>query len=203
MMMTTLHRPVGYNLAQDMSTQPRDIPVLRSRSSSTLPVNRTIGSKNLSMVISGCYNVEAYVVVQLANNRQCEWIDMVNILFSMTVSNMTVFVDRLKTLRETRKLTLARLAGLIGMNSRTHNRWARSSFVTQLDTLIKIADVLNATLDELTGCCQAIQPPMVQNPKSRVLLQEMDNLADENQQALLILMDSLVKRSRINRILVA
>ncbi len=73
----------------------------------------------------------------------------------------------------------------------------------QLDTLIKIADVLNITLDELTGRSKDIQAPAVHNPKLHSLLQEVDKLPDEDQQALVILMDSLVKRAQMNRVLAA
>lgn len=61
----------------------------------------------------------------------------------------------------------------------------------QLDTLIKIADVLNVILDELTGRSKNTQTPTVRNPKLHSLLQEVDKLPDEDQQALIILMDSL------------
>ena len=128
---------------------------------------------------------------------------MATIMLSMKGLEMTIFSERLKTLREERKLTQARLAELIGVGARAYNRWERGNFVPQLDTLIKIADVLNITLDELTGRSPEVRQPSVRNPKLQGLLQEVDNLSDEDQQALNILMDSLVKRAQMNRVLAA
>ena len=128
---------------------------------------------------------------------------MATIMLSMKGLEMTIFSERLKTLREERKLTQARLAELIGVGARAYNRWERGNFVPQLDTLIKIADVLNITLDELTGRSPEVRQPSVRNPKLQGLLQEVDNLSDEDQQALIILMDSLVKRAQMNRVLAA
>ena len=116
---------------------------------------------------------------------------------------MAAFAERLKTLREARGLTQARLAEHIGVNPRAYNRWERGNFVPQLETLIKLADVLDVTLDELTGRAEVQSSPAVRNPKLRELYGKMDALTDEDQQALVILMDSLVKRSNMTRLLAA
>jgi hypothetical protein len=41
------------------------------------------------------------------------------------------------------------------------------------------------------------------NPKLHSLLQELNNLTDKDQQALVILINSLVKRAQMNRVLAA
>lgn len=128
---------------------------------------------------------------------------MATIVFPLVVQDMAAFAERLKTLRESRQLTQARLAELIGVNARAYNRWERGNFVPQLDTLIKIADVLNVTLDELTGRTAAVQEPLVHNPRLHALLRQVDALPDADQQALVILMDSLVKRAKMDRVLAA
>ncbi|MBC3911531.1 helix-turn-helix domain-containing protein [Undibacterium umbellatum] len=128
---------------------------------------------------------------------------MASIVLQVTVQDMAAFAERLKTLRESRKLTQTRLAELIGANSRAYNRWERGNFIPQLDTLMKIADVLNVTLDELTGRTTTTHEPVVHNPKLYALLQEVDSLPDVDQQALIILMDSLVKRAKMDRVLAA
>lgn len=126
---------------------------------------------------------------------------MARIVTKLTVQDMAAFAERLKTLRESRKLTQTRLAELIGVNSRAYNRWERGNFVPQVDALIKIADVLNVTLDELTGRAETTQEPTIHNQKLYALLQEVDKLPDADQQALIILMDSLVKRAKMDRVL--
>jgi len=128
---------------------------------------------------------------------------MASIVLSVTVQDMAAFAERLKALRESRKLTQTRLAELIGVNSRAYNRWERGTFIPQLDTLMKIADVLHVTLDELTGRTATIHEPAVHNAKLYALLQEVDALPDQDQQALIILMDSLVKRAKMDRVLAA
>ncbi|CUI02844.1 RstR phage-related transcriptional repressor [Janthinobacterium sp. CG23_2] len=126
---------------------------------------------------------------------------MASIVFQITAQDMAAFAERLKTLRESRKLTQVRLAELIGANSRAYNRWERGSFIPQLDTLMKIADALNVTLDELTGRTTTVHEPSVHNAKLYALLKEVDALPDVDQQALIILMDSLVKRAKMDRVL--
>jgi transcriptional regulator with XRE-family HTH domain len=128
---------------------------------------------------------------------------MASIVLQVTVQDMAAFATRLKTLRESRKLTQTRLAELIGVNSRAYNRWERGNFIPQLETLMKIADVLNVTLDELTGRTTTVSEPAVHNQKLYALLQEVDVLPDADQQALIILMDSLVKRAKMDRVLTA
>lgn len=128
---------------------------------------------------------------------------MDSIGFQGTVQDMAAFAERLKTLRESRKLTQTRLAELIGSNSRAYNRWERGNFIPQLDTLMKIADVLDVTLDELTGRVTTTHEPTVHNQKLYALLKEVDALPDADQQALIILMDSLVKRAKMDRVLAA
>lgn len=126
---------------------------------------------------------------------------MASIVFRVTVQDMAAFSGRLKALRESRKLTQTRLAELIGVNSRAYNRWERGTFIPQLDTLMKIADVLNVTLDELVGRTTTVHEPAVHNAKLYALLQDVDALPDADQQALIILMDSLVKRAKMDRVL--
>jgi transcriptional regulator with XRE-family HTH domain len=120
---------------------------------------------------------------------------------SFVTLDMAAFAEQLKALREARKLTQARLSELIGVNSRAYNRWERGGIVPQLDTLIKLADALNVSLDELSGRSTAASEPAVHNPKLHALLKEVDALPDEDQQALVILMDSLVKRAKVNRVM--
>lgn len=128
---------------------------------------------------------------------------MIAIPFGSARLDMTLFAERLRSVRKARKITQARLAQILEANPRVYNRWERGTATPQLDTLMKIADVLNVSLDELTGRAQDSQQPAVHNPKLHALLKEVDGLPDEDQQALIILMDSLIKRAKIDRVLAA
>ena len=117
--------------------------------------------------------------------------------------DMSDFSERLKAFRKSRGLTQTRLAELLVVDPRVYNRWERGSATPQLDTVVKIANLLQVSLDELAGVKEPSSEPLVQNPKLRALLKDVDSLPDEDQQALIILMDSLLKRSKINRVMAA
>lgn len=116
---------------------------------------------------------------------------------------MKQFAERLRALREARKITQTRLAALLGVDPRVYNRWERGSATPQLETVVRIAQILQVSLDELAGLQAVKSEPRVRNPKLHALYGQMDSLSDEDQQALIILMDSLVKRSRMRKVLAA
>jgi transcriptional regulator with XRE-family HTH domain len=118
-------------------------------------------------------------------------------------TDMEQFAERLRSLRAQRKITQARLAQLLEVDPRVYNRWERGTAVPQLDTVVRIAQLLQISLDTLVGLEAAEDEPRVRNPKLHALYQQMDQLSDEDQQALIILMDSLVKRSHMSKLLAA
>lgn len=115
--------------------------------------------------------------------------------------DMEQFPDTLRELRKSRGLTQVRLAELIEVSPRVYNRWETGSAAPRLDTLVKIADILNVTLDELVGRTEPSGEVEIQNPKLHALYHEINGLSDEDQQALVILLDSLIKRSQMGRVL--
>jgi transcriptional regulator with XRE-family HTH domain len=121
----------------------------------------------------------------------------------MPLSDMKEFAARLRALREARKMTQVRLAELLEVAPRVYNRWERGTALPQLETVVRIAQLLQVSLDELAGLQEPRPEPRVRNPKLHALYQEMDQLSDEDQQALIVLMDSLIKRSRMARVLAA
>jgi transcriptional regulator with XRE-family HTH domain len=116
---------------------------------------------------------------------------------------MASFAERLKSLREARKLTQARLSELLAVDPRVYNRWERGLATPQLDTVVKIAQLLQVSMDELVGLDAPESAPAIHNPKLAGLYQQVDKLSDEDQQALIILMDSLLKRSQMSKLLAA
>ncbi len=113
---------------------------------------------------------------------------------------MIDFAKRLKQLREERSMTQARLASLLDIDPRAYNRWERGSNMPQLDTLIKIADILKVSLDELVGRTESISEPKIRNNKLLHLYEKVDNLPDQDQQALVIMLDGLVARSNMQKL---
>ncbi|MBC8949244.1 helix-turn-helix transcriptional regulator [Xenorhabdus sp. TS4] len=114
--------------------------------------------------------------------------------------DMQLFAKRLKEAREARKMTQARLAELLNVDRRVYNRWERGASVPQLDAVVRIAQVLQSSLDALVGL-EPMAPPQIHNPRLQALVTQMDSLSDEDQQALIVLMDSLLKRSKMTQLL--
>ncbi|CDL81266.1 helix-turn-helix domain-containing protein [Xenorhabdus szentirmaii] len=119
----------------------------------------------------------------------------------LSENGMEIFATRLREAREARKMTQARLADLLTVNRRVYNRWERGSSVPQLDTVVKIAQALQMSIDALVGL-EAPKAPKIHNPKLQALYEQIDSLSDEDQQALIVLMDSLVTRTKMAKLIV-
>lgn len=112
--------------------------------------------------------------------------------------DMTDFHQRLRELRTARKLTQTRVAELLGVSPRVYHRWESGSATPLLATVVKIADILGVTLDELAGRKEPAEVE-IHNPELHRLYRKVDQLSDEDQRALVVVLDSLVKRSRVKR----
>ncbi len=107
--------------------------------------------------------------------------------------------ERLKQLREERGLTQTRLAELPGMAARSYNRWERGGHTPSLEMLIKTADILQMSLDELGGRQAISSVPAIRNAELQQLVHEVDELPDREQQALIVVIDGLVKSAQVAR----
>jgi transcriptional regulator with XRE-family HTH domain len=114
---------------------------------------------------------------------------------------MANFAQRLKELRTMRKLTQNRLAELLGVRPRVYSRWETGDAVPHFDTIVHMADILGVTLDELAGRTDAPSQAIIRNPELNRLCRKVDQLSDEDQKALVVLLDSLVKRSRMDQVM--
>ena len=115
--------------------------------------------------------------------------------------NMTDFPQRLRRLRTARKLTQTRVAELLAVSPRVYTRWENGDATPLFGTVVKIADILDVTLDELAGRSEPDADARIHNPELHRLYQKVDQLSDEDQQALVIVLDSLVKRSKVSRVM--
>lgn len=115
--------------------------------------------------------------------------------------DMHAFADRLRQLREQRGLTQVRLAELLDMTPRSYNRWERGGNTPHLEMLIRIADVLSVSLDALVGRAEPDNEPVVRNAQLHELIKQTDGLADADQQALIQVMDGLIKKTELHRVL--
>ncbi len=115
--------------------------------------------------------------------------------------DMSVFAERLRLLRESRQLSQVRLAELLGVDPRSYNRWEKDGNAPHLDTIIKIADVLQVSIDELVGRKAVSDDIKIRNHTLNSLWQKADSLPDSDQQALIIVIDSFVKKAMIEKVM--
>jgi transcriptional regulator with XRE-family HTH domain len=114
---------------------------------------------------------------------------------------MANFAQRLKELRSQRKLTQNRLSELMGISPRVYSRWETGDVVPHFDTIVRLADTLGVSLDELAGRTEVASQAAIRNPELNRLYRKVDLLSDEDQKALLVVLDSLVKRSRVSQVM--
>lgn len=118
-----------------------------------------------------------------------------------TGMDMSAFAERLRLLREARNLSQVRLSELLGVDPRAYNRWEKGATAPHLDTVIKIADVLQVTLDELVGRKAVTEAVKIHNHTLHALWQKADLLPDTDQQALIAVLDSFVKKSMVEQVI--
>ena len=114
--------------------------------------------------------------------------------------DMSGFAERLRLLREARQLSQVRLAELVGVDPRAYNRWERGTIAPHLETLVKIADVLQVSLDELVGRKAVSSETRIRNHELNSLWQQADNLPDASQQALVLVIDGMVKQAQMEKV---
>ena len=114
--------------------------------------------------------------------------------------NMAELATQLKALREIRKLSQARLAKLIDISPRVYNRWENGDATPHWSSILKIADLLGVSLDELAGRTPLNDNNVINNQKLHDLYKKVNYLSDEDQQALIVLLDSLVARSQLDKL---
>ena len=113
--------------------------------------------------------------------------------------DMANFPERLRELRQQRQLTQVRVAELVGVGIRVYHRWENGAATPHFDALLRLADVLGISLDSLTGRETGCDQAAIHNHELHRLYQQVDQLSDEDQQALIVLLDGLVKRSKVKR----
>lgn len=91
--------------------------------------------------------------------------------------------------------------GKLRSATRVYSRWERGDNVPHLDTLLNIAELLQVTLDELVGRTPPPRELKIRNHKLQHLCQQADTLPDEDQQALIQVLDGLVKKTQLGNMM--
>jgi len=95
----------------------------------------------------------------------------------------------------------ARLAELLEVSPRVYNPWEKGGNAPHFDTIVKITDILQVALDELARRQKPSQELKIRNYQLCQLCQQCDTLPDSDQQALIAMMDSLVKKSDVTKVI--
>lgn len=114
---------------------------------------------------------------------------------------MSNFAQRLKELRTARNLTQTRLAELMTISPRVYSRWETGDVTPHFDTIVRLADTLGVSLDELAGRKEVVSETTIRNHELNRLCRKVDQLPDEDQRALVVVLDSVVKRSRVSKLM--
>ena len=114
---------------------------------------------------------------------------------------MSSVAQRLKELRTARNLTQTRLAELMTISPRVYSRWETGDVTPHFDTIVRLADTLGVSLDELAGRKEVVSETTIRNHELNRLCRKVDQLPDEDQRALVVVLDSVVKRSRVSKLM--
>ncbi len=114
---------------------------------------------------------------------------------------MTDFAKQLVTLRKARGLTQQDLADLLDVQPRLVGRWEQGQGKPQFDYLLKLADVLEVSLDQLLRGEAAERPtPDIRNRKLKELCRRVDQLKSEDQDVICHFLDLAVRHDQLRQL---
>ena len=67
--------------------------------------------------------------------------------------------------------------------------------------MVKIADIVQVSMDELIGRTQDMTEPKTHNHELFSLCHQVDDLPDEDQQALILVIDSFIKKTQMTKVM--
>ena len=119
---------------------------------------------------------------------------------------MADFGKKLAELRKTRRLTQSQLADLLDIQPPVISRWENGVSKPQFDYLVKLAEVLEVSFDELLGNGEAsadVARFEIQNRRLKELCRMVDRLDPQEQEVVCHIMDSLIRKEQIKAIVAA
>jgi transcriptional regulator with XRE-family HTH domain len=115
---------------------------------------------------------------------------------------MKDFGPRLRQLREGRGLSQGELARLLGIDPMQTNRYERGLNLPSAETIVKLAQILRVTADELlTGRREAAQAaPEIRSIKLLDKFQALDQLPKEEQETALNILEGVIAKYELGRL---
>ncbi len=115
---------------------------------------------------------------------------------------MIDFGKNLADLRKVRQLTQLELANLLDIQPRLLGRWEQGQGKPQFDYILKLADVLEVSLDRLLrGVGTQEQDSFdIRNKKLKELCKQIDSLKPEDQDLVCHFLDMAVKQDKLKQL---
>jgi len=110
----------------------------------------------------------------------------------------------LREIRKQRRLTQQQLAELLDVQQRVISRWETGVAKPQLNHIVRLAKVLEVSLDCLVFGDEASVPTPrfeIRNRRLKELCQQVDGLDQADQEVICTVMDSLVRKERIRQVM--
>ena len=117
--------------------------------------------------------------------------------------NMADFSKNLTQLRKERGLTQLELADLLEVQPRLVGRWEQSKGKPQFDYILKLADVLEVSIDRLLRGQEGLPPSQfdIRNKKLKELCRKVDELNPEDQEVICHFLDMAVRHDQLKGII--
>ncbi len=115
---------------------------------------------------------------------------------------MTNFGKNLAELRKVRQLTQLELANLLDVQPRLLGRWERGQGKPQFDYIMKLAEVLEVSLDRLLRGDNTSQQDSfdIRNRRLKELCRRVDQLKPEDQEVICHFLDMAVRQDKLKEI---
>lgn len=116
--------------------------------------------------------------------------------------SMADFGKNLSRLRKARHLTQLKLSELIGVQPRLIGRWEQGQGKPHFDYLVKLADALDVSFDQLLRGDEATSTPTfeVRNKTLQELCKKADRLNREDQDLICQFLDMAIRSNQIKEI---
>lgn len=106
--------------------------------------------------------------------------------------NIREFGVRLTRFRERRKLSITQLAHSCGVHYMQISRYEKGRGLPSLETAIRMAKVLQVTLDELATGTGAAEPPVFRNQRLFDRMRELDQIPADRQDVALRVLETVI-----------
>lgn len=117
--------------------------------------------------------------------------------------SMTDFGKNLSNIRKQRQLTQLELGSLLEVQPRMVGRWEQGKVKPQFDYVIKLAQVLEVSIDRLVFGEQGQKQPAfdIKNKRLKELCKQADSLKPDDHEVICRVMDMAIKQDRLKQII--